>query len=259
MRAISIVAPFVLLLVPLVISASSSQDKKTSSNPENRNLSVTREGKTSTIAHDSPSATPDNLNALASALTSEDDKDTFQFRTQTVSASSALWAIIALSLNAMTQRSGADRFPSNDTLSPARTSPIVCLADMVVGGLWLIQGVRRGLSAGASLHWYRREMGLMRESSDRRFIQGVPAVTTIVFLLGPLPQAIKFLGSGGLPGSKSWVTMYLVAWLTEAISRFLAGLPTSLVEETNDIGNTKLNFNGGCPSWFMGPLSLPRL
>lgn len=57
-----------------------------------------------------------------------------------VSWQSVLWGLVALSLNAMTQRSGADRSPSSDPLSPARTSPFICIAEMVVLILWLIKG-----------------------------------------------------------------------------------------------------------------------
>ena len=88
-----------------------------------------------------------------------------------VSWQSALWGLIALSLNAQTQRSAADHFPSSDSLSPARSSPFICLADMVVAILWLVGGCRAGLGIGGCLAWSRREMGLVKEKGDRELIQ----------------------------------------------------------------------------------------
>ncbi len=88
-----------------------------------------------------------------------------------VSWQSALWGLIALSLNAQTQRSAADHFPSSDSLSPARSSPFICLADMVVAILWLVAGRKARLGVRSSLAWGRREMGLLRERGDRELIQ----------------------------------------------------------------------------------------
>ena len=118
---------------------------------------------------------------------------------QPVSAASALWALIALAINAMTQRSGADR---RDVLSPARSSPLVCLADVVVVVLWLAHGMRQGLGVKASMYWYRKEMGLLREKSDRRLIEGIPAVTIFFFILGPSLRRSKPLVLGDCTGRR---------------------------------------------------------
>ena len=149
---------------------------------------------------------------------------------QPVSAASALWALIALAINAMTQRSGADRFPSADALSPARSSPFVCLADVVVVALWLVHGMRQGLGVRGSMYWYRREMSLLREESDRQLIQGIPAITIFFFILGPLPQAIKALGAEGLYWTKAWAALLLGPWCVEVVVRFSSGLykPTNM-------------------------------
>lgn len=88
-----------------------------------------------------------------------------------VSWQSALWGLIALSLNAQTQRSAADHFHSSDSLSPARSSPFICLADIIVAIVWLVGGLRAGLGVGASLAWCRKELGLLREKGDRELIQ----------------------------------------------------------------------------------------
>lgn len=153
---------------------------------------------------------------------------------QRVSAASALWALITLAINAITQRSGADRFISSDVLSPARSSPFVCLADAVIAGLWLAHGTRRSLGVKGSMYWYRKEMSLIREESDRRLIQGIPAVTIFFFILGPLPQAIKALGARGLYWTKAWAALFLGSWFVEVVVRFSSGLPQSTAADMAD-------------------------
>ena len=149
------------------------------------------------------------------------NKTACNYPPQPVSPASALWALIALAINAMTQRSGADRL---DVLSPARSSPLVCLADVIVVVLWLVHGMRQDLGVKGSMYWYRKEMGLLREQSDRGLIQGIPAVSSFFFILGPLPQAIKAFGAVGLHWTKAWAALFLGAWCVEVVVRFSAGL-----------------------------------
>ena len=99
----------------------------------------------------------------------------------------------------------------------------MCLADVIVVVLWLVHGMRQDLGVKGSMYWYRKEMGL-RVKSDRRLIEGIPAVTIFFFILGPLPQAIKGLGAGGLYWTKAWAALFLGAWCVEVVVRFLSGL-----------------------------------
>lgn len=161
-------------------------------------------------------AFPNGTNGTNTTLASAADNQ--------VSWQSALWGLIALSLGAMTQRSGADRFPSSDALSPVRTSPFICGADIIVASIWLFNGKRIGLGFGSALHWSRQEMGLIRGSADRELVQGIPVVTISLFVLGPLPQAIKMFGMTGLPWTKLWAVILFVAWVIEVILRFCAGI-----------------------------------
>ena len=57
-----------------------------------------------------------------------------------VSPLNAVLCLVVLGINAATQRSGADHF-ANQHLSPARTSPFICLADILVTIIWLVYGV----------------------------------------------------------------------------------------------------------------------
>jgi len=76
-------------------------------------------------------------------------------------------------VGAMTQRSGADRFPSSDSLSSARSSPIIRIADIVVVILWLGKDKSIGIDARSALRWYRTGMGLIQATVDREWVQVV--------------------------------------------------------------------------------------
>lgn len=58
----------------------------------------------------------------------------------------------------MTQASGADIHLAAATLSPARSSPIVCVADIIVLLIWTGRGLGHGLglrrSLGLAEHYY---------------------------------------------------------------------------------------------------------
>ena len=78
-----------------------------------------------------------------------------------------------------------------------------------------------------AFRWYRKEMGLIREAGDRELIQGIPAVTIALFVLGPFPQALKVFDMSGLPWTKTWAAIFLAAWLSEAMVRFAAGISST--------------------------------
>ncbi len=124
-----------------------------------------------------PSGNTTSTNVTYPTVTTADDHVSWQ----------STLCLITLSVGAMAQRSGADRFLSSDSLSPARTSPFVCLADIVLVFLWLIKGASLGMDTTDTLRWYRKRIGLLRGAADRELIQGIPVVTMSLSVLGPLP------------------------------------------------------------------------
>ena len=77
-------------------------------------------------------------------------------------------------------------------------------------------------------------MGLVREASDRELVQGIPVVTLSLFMLGPLPQTIKLFSTSGLPWTKTWAVIFFIAWIAEAGVRFLAGIPGTTTNASNN-------------------------
>ena len=151
-----------------------------------------------------------------------------------VSWQSALWGLVALALGSMTQRSGGDIYASAESLSPARSSPFVCMADMVVVILWIVKGRKLGIDVRSILRWQREELGLTRKSADQEGKQEVPVIPICLYVLGALPQGVKILGMSNVPWTKTWATILLVAWVFELIVGSYAGIPSAAPESAFD-------------------------
>lgn len=150
-------------------------------------------------------------------------EDLVQNANSTVSWQSALWALIALALNSMTQASAADHYLSSTPLSPARSSPTICAADSIVILLWAAFGLQRKLPFRKALALSRKHLKLNpltsnhdgEESTTTRSESGVAqeVVQLAYFVLGPLPQAFKLVGMQGIPWTTTWGILYLVSYL----------------------------------------------
>ncbi|OBT83422.1 hypothetical protein VE02_07688 [Pseudogymnoascus sp. 03VT05] len=123
---------------------------------------------------------------------------------------SALWAILALGLNAMTQPSGADPSPT-PAISFVRSSPVICLLDAVSIPIWLVVGCYYDESTTNSLTSKRLATRPNRTPGSAAIFSAI--TSAVFFILGPLPQAIKLAGMSGVPFTKSVGFIFLVAYL----------------------------------------------
>ena len=131
----------------------------------------------------------------------------------TVSRQSAFWAIVALGLNTFTQPGGKVLgFPAEYSRA-LRLSPIVCIVDTLVVLFSL---------AFFCVKTRSFKDGLKLAARYRCFVEDDPAEPKLertwwfrfsVFALGALPQAMKILGMGGIPLTKTWGMAYLVSFL----------------------------------------------
>ena len=131
----------------------------------------------------------------------------------TVSRQSAFWAVVALGLNTFTQDGGKVLgFPAEYSRA-LRLSPIVCIVDTL--------GVLFSL-AFFCVKTRSFKDGLKLAACYRCFVEDDPAEPKLertwwfrfsVFALGALPQAMKILGMGGIPLTKTWGMAYLVSFL----------------------------------------------
>ncbi|MCJ1356089.1 MAG: hypothetical protein MMC33_006083 [Icmadophila ericetorum] len=126
-----------------------------------------------------------------------------------ISLVSALWALIALALTAMTTTSTDGFTESVAGLSPSRSSPFTCLADICIIGIWTFYLSYKGYGIVPVARMIRRYFGTEEEESGRM----ASLAGTILFILGPLPQAIKLISMGGLPWTQAWGISYILSFL----------------------------------------------
>lgn len=123
---------------------------------------------------------------------------------------SALWAVLALALNAMTQPSSADPSPT-PAISLVRSSPLICFMDAVSIPVWLIVGCYYGESASNS-HASKR-MATCPNCTPASAPIFSATTSAVFFILGPLPQAIKLAGMSNVSLTQSIGLIFLVAYL----------------------------------------------
>ncbi|CAD0085743.1 unnamed protein product [Aureobasidium mustum] len=154
-----------------------------------------------------------------------------------VSPFNALLCLIILGVNAATQRSGADHF-ANVHLSPARTSPFICLADILTTVLWLGYGVlfkRIGFKVSAKMLF--KDFGFSEEEDTLVKGKGWPwnIVLMIVFLAGPMLEAIKLFAFGAT-GTAPWLQTFAAAmFVTAYIVRVSVNTLSRRCEDENAI------------------------
>jgi hypothetical protein len=141
---------------------------------------------------------------------------------------SALWAVVALGLNAMTQRSGGDLISSPYIISLIRSSPFICGVDTVMSIAWLLTGWYYGESPTSSIRL--RSMGtklMMGDAEDDKSSDGkpeperLPVIGAIFFILGPLPQAVKLAGVGGAIGTMAMGMAFTISYLLRVWELYL--------------------------------------
>lgn len=123
---------------------------------------------------------------------------------------SALWAVLALALNAMTQPSSADPSPT-PAISLVRSSPVICFIDAVSIPIWLVVGCYYGESTTNSLTSKRLATRPNRTPASAPIFSAT--TSAVFFILGPLPQAIKLAGMSGVPLTKFVGLVFLVAYI----------------------------------------------
>ena len=131
-----------------------------------------------------------------------------QFQQQ-VSGKSAFWALAALALSAVAQPSINGYIWSGnlfeESLSPHRSSPFICVTDAAVEIMQIAQITRN------------------RPSRDQSLVAAKPTALMVkltIFTLGVLPQVIKLFSMRGIATTQAIATAYL---LSSTIS-FVRGL-----------------------------------
>lgn len=161
-----------------------------------------------------------------------------------VSPLNAVLCLVVLGINAATQRSGADHF-ANQHLSPARTSPFICLADILVTIIWLVYGVcHEKISIKASAKMLFKDFDFSEEEDTlgvgNRWSWSI--VLVLLFAVGVLVEAIKlfaFAATGTAPWLQTFAAaMFFAAYVVRISVNTISRLCTDETTTTK-LGETK--------------------
>lgn len=144
----------------------------------------------------------------------------------TVSWQSAYFALLAAAINVLVQNVGmVCGLPSYDRIV-ARSSPIICLADILLIAIKFVWLQLLGCSPQtAARHvWYDRFENTLEGHRDSG-IDHIWRFNMAFFVLGALPQSIKVFGMRGIPGTQIWTAFFLAAFLVPEFLRLVAGTP----------------------------------
>ena len=122
----------------------------------------------------------------------------------------------------MSQRSGADRFPSTGSLSPARTSPFICFADFFNAIVLLVIGIYNKKSVWAIARYQQNVMGNTRAGMETNLLEGIPSAGLIIFALVPLPVSIKLFAYEGIPLTQFLGSLFFAAYIIDILFKILA-------------------------------------
>ncbi|THV97187.1 hypothetical protein D6D27_02257 [Aureobasidium pullulans] len=158
-----------------------------------------------------------------------------------VSPLNAVLCLVVLGINAATQRSGADHF-ANQHLSPARTSPFICLADILVTIIWLVYGVcYKKMSIKASAKMLFKDFDFSEEEDTlgvgNRWSWSI--IFVVLFAVGVLLEAIK-LFTFAATGTAPWLQTFAAAMFFAAyVVRISVNTISWLCTDSKTIENLK--------------------
>ena len=122
----------------------------------------------------------------------------------------------------LAQRSGADRFPSTGSLSPARTSPFICFADVFNAIVVLAIGLYNKKSIWAIARYQQNMMGNIRAGVEDNLLEGIPSAGLIIFTLVPLPVSIKLFAYDGIPLTQFLGSLFFAAYVVDILCKISA-------------------------------------
>ena len=161
----------------------------------------------------------------------------------------AFWSLTALALNAMAQVSTADGNDAEIAFSLWRSSPLICIAEILIMTMWAVVGLYYGNTLRDCLSLSRQYL----LSEKKRDLDGDgPSnfIALVFFVLVPLPQILKIMASTGVYWTKAWaMAFFLVSVLTFPVMkqrsdadrlRVPMSMETKLIEISHGLYNLSL-------------------
>jgi hypothetical protein len=133
---------------------------------------------------------------------------------------SALWALVAIALNTMTQSSAYSHSLFSDPFSLLRASPILCLADLLVTLVWLLKlsvFSRTRIPFLEAVRYFQKDNDLDKKE------ERVSVLTVVLFILGPFPQFIKLNACSGIFWTLTWSWIYMLCYVVTAVTIMAGG------------------------------------
>jgi hypothetical protein len=144
---------------------------------------------------------------------------------QPASGWSVFWAMSAIVLHAMLQPSFTGYFWNRKTfegsLWPHRSSPFVCLVDMVADIYTGVQVIRN--------------QGFTNSDGDTRSGRNGAMTRLALFGLGVVPQAIKLFSIEGIPYTQATAAMYLLPSTTSVVVSLIVPSPEEELQALADL------------------------
>jgi hypothetical protein len=122
------------------------------------------------------------------------------------------WTLVILGLNTMAQPSGRVLELPARYGTYLRSSPIICLADILSIFARLIYCCFTP-SSGSLQHIIAERFEVVGSSEDMESIISTAWVRWLCFLLGPLPQIIRLASFQGVYWTKLWAFGFVLSWL----------------------------------------------
>ena len=132
-----------------------------------------------------------------------------------------LWCFIGLAANALLQHSGSDESPAPYSLSLARVSPLICLADMVVAATTISYGCSNhlGIRGGCALY-IKNSRRTVPEKTDLMGPRTI--VDVLLFLVGGFCVFKIFAAKNAPMAIVFWTSIFFAAPMVHFITRILA-------------------------------------
>lgn len=136
-------------------------------------------------------------------------------------------ALTGLAFNAIQQRSGADELPCSGSVSLARTSPLICAADVLIAFVTLGYGLWKGMGFQRSCVLYVRNMR-QHIADEIPFLDTFRLCIDVVMMIPALISAFAIFAADGIDVRiLVWASMFTAAPVVSGITRLAAESETA--------------------------------
>jgi hypothetical protein len=158
-----------------------------------------------------------------------------------LSSTQLFFILTGLAFNAIQQRSGADEFPCPGSVSLARTSPLICAADVLIAFLTLGYGLWRGMRFQQSCVLYVRNMR-KHLPDEIPFLENFRTCIDVGMMIPAFIAAFVIFAADGIDVRiVIWASMFISAPVVSGIARLVAESETARAEVQGFIDDDQIH------------------